>query len=205
ALEADQFQEADLGNGVAVAGAGHGQGRNDRQRQRDLHADGRAASRPAFDRHRTADLLDVRPHHIHADAAAGKLRYLVGRGEAGKEDEVQKLAVVQPARLFGCYQPRLDRLGANALRVDAAAVVGDLDDDLAALVEGVERDATLRRLAAGHALRGRLDSVIDGVADQVRQRVADRLDDALVEFGFVTFHFELCLLLASRGQVADHA
>ena len=36
---------------------------------------------------RAADLLDVGPHHVHADAAAGDAGHLFGGREAGREDE----------------------------------------------------------------------------------------------------------------------
>ena len=101
AFEADQFQQADLGDGVAVAAAGDGQGRDDGQGQRDLHLDGGAPPGPALDVDRAADLLDVGPHHVHADAAAGELRHLVRGREAGQEDQVDQLAVAQAGGLLG--------------------------------------------------------------------------------------------------------
>ena len=152
-FEPDQLQQADLGDGVAVAAAGDGQRRDDGQRQRDLHLDGGARARAALDRHRAADLLDVGPHHVHADAAAGEVRHLVRRREAGQEDQVDQLALAQAVGLLGGDELGLDRLVADALRVDAAAVVGDLDDDLAALVEGVQRQPAFGRLAPRQPLR----------------------------------------------------
>ncbi len=145
AFQADQLQQADLRDGIAVAAAGDGQGRDDGQGQGDLHLHRGAAPGPALDVDRAADLLDVGPHHVHADAAAGELRHLVGRREAGQEDQVDQLALVQAVGLLGRDQLGLDGLVADALRVDPPAVVGDLDDDLAPLVEGVQRRAGPRR------------------------------------------------------------
>ena len=48
-------------------------------------------------------------------------------------------------------RPFCDRLGLDPLGVEAAAVVGDADDDVAALVIGGEADGALLRLAGGAA------------------------------------------------------
>ena len=98
AFEPDQLQQADLGNRVAVAADGDGQGRDDGQRQRDLHLDGGAPPGPALDVHRAADLLDVGPHHVHADAPAGEVRHPVRRREPGQEDQVDELALARAGR-----------------------------------------------------------------------------------------------------------
>ena len=47
------------------------------------------------------------------------------------------------------------RLGLDARDVEAAAVIGDLDDDVAALMTGGEPDRAVLRLAGGDALGGR--------------------------------------------------
>ena len=77
----------------------------------------------------------------------------------------------------------LDGLGADALAVDAGAVVGDLDDHAARAVAGGQVDRALGRLAGGDALVGGLEPVIDGVADHVRQRLGQPLDHRLVDLG----------------------
>ena len=89
--------------------------------------------------------------------------------------------------------------------VDAGAVVGDLDDDLAALVPGAQGEHALGRLADPHAGVGVLDAVVDGVADQVRQRVLDRLEQGLVQLGVAALHLQADGLLQLEAQVADDA
>ena len=110
---------------------------------------------------RAADLLDVGAHHVHADAAAGDVGDLGGGGEARREDELVDLRVRQ---LVGDSasgdEPLRDRLGPDPRDVEAAAVVGDLDDDVAALVIGREADAASLRLAGGEPLARRLDAVV---------------------------------------------
>ena len=103
----------------------------------------------------------------------------------GRKIRSQHLAVAHaraPARRV--TRPRSHGLRADALGVDAAAVVGDLDVDLAALVEGAQEERAPRPACRRRRARsGRLDAVVDGVADDVRERVLDRLDDRLVELG----------------------
>src|SRR5262249_14548785 len=204
-LQADQLQHADLGDGIAVAGASDGQCRYDGQSQRNFHLDRGALSQSALNCHRAADLFDVGPHDVHSDAPPGELGDFVRGRKTGQEDQVYQFAVVQPVGLFRGYQLGFDCLGADTLRVDSPAVISDLDNDLAALVEGIEGEPAFRRLAAGSPLLGRLDAMIDGIAHQMRKRVADGLNDALVQLGFLALHFEACLLAACDRQVANHA
>src|SRR5579871_6939556 len=84
---------------------------------------------------------------VHANAAAGDLGDLLGGAEAGAEDEIESLGFGETRGLFGSRQPKFDGLGADFLRVDAAAIVGDFDDNLVAVVVRVEADASMRGLA----------------------------------------------------------
>ena len=83
--------------------------------------------------------------------------------------------------------------------VDAGAVVGDLDVDLAALVEGAQRtDGPPARLAGGQAGLRQLDAVVDGIADDVGERVLDGLDDGLVQLRLCAFHLDVDLFAAGQ-------
>jgi hypothetical protein len=64
-----------------------------------------------------------------------------------------------------------------------APVVLDLDDDVVALLERVQRDGADGGLAHGLALLARLDAVIDRVPHHVHERVRELLDDELVDLG----------------------
>jgi hypothetical protein len=83
----------------------------------------------------------------------------------------------------GVDQPLGDRLGADLLFRQAAAVVDHLDDDAARVVVGVELHGAVLGFAALGAQRRRFDAVVDGVAHEMHQRVAEFLDDRFVEFG----------------------
>ena len=135
------------------------------------------------------------------------------------ETLVTAAAVENPGRKISCRmsaglirsscgggdQAALDGLAAELGRVDAGAVVGDLDHDLAALVAGPQGQHALGRLAGGLAgVRG-LDAVVDRVADEVGQRVLDRLEQGLVELGLAALHLQADGLLQLHAQVADDA
>ena len=174
---------------------------DDRQRQRQPDGEGRS---PAFVRNHldaAAQGLDVASHHIHADAAPRKVGNLVGGGEAGLEDQVDDFAVAE--RGIGRDQLAFDGFGADALAIEAAAVVGDFDDDAAGVVEGIERDPARGRFSPFAPQFGGFDAVVERVADEVHQRVADFLDDGFIEFGLAAVDDEFDVLAQFLGNVAD--
>ena len=151
-LQADQFEQADLGNHESLAAAGDHQAGNDGQRERNLELDRGAFAGPAEDIDDAADLLDVGLHDVHADAAPGNVGHGLRRRKAGLEDQVQRLAVAQLLRLFGPQKPFLDGLLLDPRDVNPGPVVADFDVDLPAFVIGAKRQSSLRRLA--RAVRG---------------------------------------------------
>ena len=70
ALQADQLEQADLGDDEPFPSAGDHQTGNNGQSERDLELDRGAFTGPAEDIDDAADLLNVGLHHIHADAAS---------------------------------------------------------------------------------------------------------------------------------------
>ena len=85
---------------------------------------------------RAAHVLDGALDHVHADAAAGQRRDGLRGREARMEQELVELMVGQ--RGAGRDQPLLLRLGADARRVEAAAIVLDGDQHLRAGMHGVQ-------------------------------------------------------------------
>ena len=98
--------------------------------------------------------------------------------------------------------PRSSALRRTAAGVDPRPVVHQRDHDLARLLRGREQEGAGRRLAAGHAGRGGLDAVVDGVADEVHERLADLVDHRLVHPGVLALQDELDLLALLAGEVA---
>ena len=94
-----------------------------------------------------AQRLDVAADDVHADAAAGDLGDLLRGREAGLEDQLVDLVRRRRARP-AAISPRSTALRAGSSRCSGRAVVGDLDDDVAALVIGAERQAACGRLPA---------------------------------------------------------
>ena len=144
-----QFDHGQLGNRKAVAGGFHDQRGDDRQRQRDLDGDRRALAGHRLDVDGAADLIDIGAHHVHADAAAGDRGDGRSGGEARGEDELVDLGFGHLLQLGLGDETVLQRLGLDPLGIQSAAVVGDADDDVAALVIGGEADRALLGLARG--------------------------------------------------------
>ena len=109
--------------------------------------------RHARDRAGAAQPLEIGAHDIEPDAAAGDRGDRLRRREAGAEDEIVDIRLGERGerRLVGEAQRKRPRL--DPVEGEAAAVVRQLDDDVAALVEGVEADAPGGRLAQAFAVR----------------------------------------------------
>src|SRR5207237_656015 len=89
--------------------------------------------------------------------------------------------------------------------VEAASVVGDLDEEHVALLLDADDESAFAVLAAPLADLGRLDAVIDRVADQVDERAAEALEDAAVERHFASDHRETRELAGALADVAHRA
>ena len=99
----------------------------------------------------SAQRVDVALDDVHADAAARDLGDLLGGREPGRENQLMYVGWRQ--HRAGGDQAVLDRLLSRIRSVfEPGAVVGNLDDDVAALVEGAQRAAdpsrTCRRRSA---------------------------------------------------------
>ena len=93
----------------------------------------------------------------------------------------------------------------SCARIHAAAVVAHFDDDLRALMKGIEINGAARGLAGSEALIGRLDAVIDGVAHEVHERFGERIQNALVEIGVLSGDLQSHVFAALFGHVANDA
>ena len=94
--------------------------------------------------------------------------------------------------------PSCDGLLADAVGVEAVSVVGNADDDVAAPMEGAERDRAVPRLSGRDAVFGRFDAVIGGVADDMNHRVAQLVDHPFVEFRVFTADFQADVFAVAR-------
>ena len=172
---------------------GEGEGQLDPERGPDVL--------PGLHLHRSAQRFDVGLHHVHADAAAGKIAGGRRGREAGCEEErvedivAHLLPVLQEAERNGLFP--------DLVPVEPPAVVRHLDENVPLLVVGVQPDPSLALLAEVQALGRHLDAVVHGVAYHVLQRVAYLLDHRLVKLGLVAEYLQAYLLTVVPRRVAD--
>ena len=176
---------------------------HDRQSQRQRQLDGHAAAAHRFERDAAAEVLNIRANDVHADAAAGNVGYRLGGGEAGQHDKVTDF-------IFAELNIRADQallLGdlEHALRIDAGAVVLDLDDDAAAAMFSRQADHAFFVLSSGGANRRRFDAMVDRIADDMSERIAEAFDDRTIDLGGFTGHFQANLLVGLGRQFAHQA
>ena len=202
---AHQFDDRQLRNGEPLAARFHDQGGDDRQRQRDLDGEAQADAGDRLDVDGAADLIDIGAHHVHADAAAGNIGDRRRSRKAGREDEFVNLRFRHLLDIGFADQPLRHRLGLDARGVEAAAIVGDANDDVTAFVIGRQPDVALLGLAGGAALGRRLQTVIGRIAQHMRERVLDQVKHLTVQFGLGALQFQLDLLAEFVAQVAHDA
>ena len=93
----------------------------------------------------------------------------------------------------------------DALGIKAAAIIGNLDNDVAAFVIGGKPDLPVFRLSGSAPLFRRLEAVVRRIAHHMRQRILDQVEHLAVELGFGALHFKLDLLAKLVGKVAHDA
>ena len=107
----------------------------------------------------------------------------------GRQDELQHFVVAQSC--VGRHQAAFDRFRANGLDVDAGAVVGNFDDDVARFARQPQIDATDVRFAEAAAEFGAFDAVVDRVAQHVFERRHHTFEHVAVEFAFRVVRVEI--------------
>src|ERR1700688_2361714 len=133
---AHKFDHGKLRDGEALAPGFYDQCRDDRERERDLDGEAQPDAGNRLNVDSAADLVDIVAHHIHADAAARHAGDFGRGGKPGREDELVNLRFRQLVDVGLGNQTLGDRLVLDALGVEAAAIVGNLNDNVAAFVIG---------------------------------------------------------------------
>ncbi len=100
--------------------------------QRQVDGEARAHIRRGLQRDAATQRHRLGAHHVHANAAAGQFRHLLGGGEAGREDHLGQPRLA--GFLVGCQQLALQRAGADAFEVQAGAVIDEVKYDLVAFL-----------------------------------------------------------------------
>ena len=155
-----------------------------------------------LDLHTPAHGMHVAFDHVHANTATRDRGDDIGGGKAGFEYQ-------QPDLLVGHgvahRQAALACLGHDLLAVQSGAVVAHFDDNVAALVEGAQRDRSGGWLARGQPLLRQLDAMVEAVANQMGERIGNLFYQALVELGAFAHGLEFDLLFELAGEVAHDA
>src|SRR5437899_11449342 len=70
----------------------------------------------------------------------------------------------------------------NALVIEACAIIGNLHDDVAGIVEGLQNDFAAGVFSQGAANFRHFQAVIHGIPDHVHERVMNMFEDGGIDF-----------------------
>lgn len=91
---------------------------------------------------------------------------------------------------------------ADAFEIEASAVVGNLDRNIARFVRGGDLDGSFLGLAERKTFVGRLDPVVGAIAQQMGQGIADEFDELAIKLGIGALGDEVKFLLEIDGEFA---
>ena len=203
-LDRDAAHDFHQAGGHAHGDGAHAQhdhlGHRCRQRQHQAEGTATALFGVGFDT--AAQRVHFGAHHVHADAAAGHARHFGGRAEARLED--QTASVFHGHELLGRPQLQANRLGTNALQIQARAIILDRQRHIVALLAQNDFDRADDGLALGLALFGRLDAVGHAVTQQMFEGRHHAFQHAAVHFDGAAQNVQAHLLAHLLGGLAHH-
>src|SRR5215469_17927 len=205
ARDASDLDDICDGRGVEAAANAEQKRLNAGESERHEQTEFRAERRRAFDFYSAFETFEHGGDDVHTDTAAADFSDLVGSAEAGLENETRGFGVGELAGFRCGNDATLDRTFDKFLAVDAAAIVGNLDDHLISLVIGVELHGAAARFASGFAVSGCFDSVVNGIANEVSERFSESVEDAFVEVGVFAGNVEDDFALAGLSDVTHEA
>lgn len=144
--------------------------RRDRKRQRNLDRKAGALAKRGRERDGAADRLDIFAHHIHADRGR-KRSSPPSKSQAQRLKRQISIAHARDFDLLG--EAERNRFLSNARNIQTAAIVDDIDRDLAASCEALIRIVPASGLPFASLSTEVLDPMRRAIADHVRQRIAD--------------------------------
>src|SRR5260221_14584851 len=151
------------------------------------------------------EAVQNRTDNVHANAAAGDFGNFAGGAEARLKNQIGNFRVEQAAHFFGLHQPLLDGFFANAIEIQAMAIIANFDDHLGALVKRIQENRAASAFAGGDTVFAGFDAVIDGIANQVSHGFGEGVENALIEVGVLSGELQGAIFSAMLGNVANHA
>jgi len=204
-VDARDFDDGGKRNGEQATSDAEEKRLNAGQRERNAELDVGAFAFAGGDVDRALKAIKDGADNVHANPAAGNFGDFAGGAETRFENQVHDVLIREASGVV-CFDDAVaDGVLADVIKVNAAAVVADFDDDLGALMVGVERNGAARGLAGAETFVGGLDAVVDGVADEVSERLRERVEDALVEIGVFAGDFQGDVFAAEFCDVANDA
>ena len=120
---------------------------NDGECQWNLNGEGRAHFRDRLQLHGAADLLHIGAHHVHANAATGNAGNARCRRKPRRKDQIADFRIGFCRKLAFAQQAVLKRERTDPFDIETAAVIGNLDDNVTALMAGRQPNLADTRLA----------------------------------------------------------
>jgi len=136
---------------------------------------------------------DFAADDVHADTPARNLRDLRGRREPGLEQVFDEFGVRR--RRARWNEARRGGALAHPRKVDAGAIVDDLDDHFVAHLPHRQRDLAGFGLAGVPANVARLDAVIERIAQQVFERTRQLFQHRAIELDLAPMDLEVGALV----------
>src|SRR5712664_1869742 len=118
---------------------------------------------------------------------------------------MESILLGEPVGFFGFQKLYLYGPRAEPGKVDAATIVAYFNDDLSALMIGVEIDGAANGLTGSQSFVGRLNAMIHGIAHDMHERLGQSIEDAFVEVRVLTGNFQSHVFAALFGDVANDA
>ena len=127
---------------------------------------------------------------------------MLRRRKARTEDEAQHIMFTHLRELSFGRKALGQHLSANLLHRQAATIIADFDDDMSALMIGIQQNAPGFRLARSATIRRPFQPMIPAIAYHMRERVLDQFQHLAVQFGIRAAHLKINFLAQFIGQIA---
>ena len=200
----DKFQDTRLRNGKSFTTALDNQSGNDGERKRNLDGEGRPFPFFRSECNRPSDFLDVGADDVHTNTPAGDVCYFLRRRKTCPHNEVLDLLLAHAFKFSFACQSVFNNLFLDLFTIQAAAIISNLDDDMATFMEGLKNNLASFIFAVCNTVCRHLQTMISRVAYHVGQRILDQFQHLPIKFSFGTTHNQIYFLIKVLAQIADN-